>query len=276
MTKIVFSFKWFILLLLFDFRSFSSIKLDEKENVKEYLKNFLLKKLDIKEESSTLGDTSVPSYLLEIFETNNVTSNRILLTNNSNTLRNQQLYEPNKFYKIRQNKCGFWINFNLNLPKKEFLNGAELRLFIDNTKRNCYPNKQRIIINEIIQNSTNLNHFKNQFISLKEEDKLIFRQIDTLTIGQNQIKWLYFDILPAVERWYTNSKDNKGLLIKSFCFDNKNSYENKFVDNIVLHPKNLNLFKKKIKETNYKESLWKKQTKSTQWKNLKPILLTYR
>ena len=244
----------------------SSIKnYQNDEETTNKLKNILLRKLDLDEEpTNNLGDTNVPNYLLDLLETNSLfQNNRILLTNNSNTIRSHPFWNSaiGQFALPQQNKIGFLIKFNLTLPRKEALNAGEFRLYLNNSINLCASNRQRISINQIINqqlvhhhNSSKNEQIINQYTTIDDEDKLIYRLIDTLVVEQDESKWLQFDALPAVETWMHRRSTNRGLLIKSHCVDpnDLNLNENQFIDNLIFESSN------------------------DQIDNLKPVLLTYR
>lgn len=225
------------------------------------LKNILLRKLDFEEEPTKLGDTNLPNYLLELFETNSLfQNNRIFLLNNSNTIRSHPIVDSNEQFSqsISKSISAFIIKFNLTnfpAPDKEILNAGEFRLFLNNTVNLCTSTRQRISINQIIdQQLVDRNQNVNQFIDEKDEDNLIFRQIDTMIVEQDsESRWLQFDVLPAVESWLQRSSANLGLLIRSSCVqaDNLNLEDKQFINNLVFQPKD-------------------------QKENLNPVLLTYR
>lgn len=247
----------------------SSIKnYQNDEDTASKLKNILLRKLDLEDEPTNLGDTNVPNYLLDLFETNSLfENNRILLLNNSNTIRSHPMYEP--YGQLRtQNRSGFLIKFNLTLPKKELLNAGEFRLYMNNSVQRCASNRQRITINQIIQqlvsrparytdgsrNFIDYDRLINRYTSVNDEENLIYRQIDSLVAEQDESKWLQFDVLPATESWVLKSSTNFGLLIKSHCVNpnDLNLIEEQYIDNLVF------------------------QSSSDQSDSLKPVLLTYR
>lgn len=244
----------------------SSIKnYQNDEDTTNKLKNILLRKLDLEEEPTNLGDTNVPNYLLDLFETNSLfQNNRILLINNSNTIRSHPMlnYEISQKSTKGQTASAFLIKFNMTLPNKEILNASELRLFLNNTISLCASHKQRVTINQIIQQLVKSNQtdrstnqqFINQFINDEDENQIIYRLIDTLVVEQDESKWLQFDVQPAVESWIKQISTNFGLLIKSQCVNQNDSNlnEDQFIDNLVF------------------------QSTNDQIDSLKPVLLTYR
>ena len=230
---------------------------------RDLLESFLLKKMGFNETPINLGDTKVPEFLLDIFETNSLSKNsRLVLVNNSNCIRSHPIVEQRKKHKSNRNKSGFLIKFNLTLPSKEALNAGEFRLYLNRTNR-CSTKKQRIIINQILQRSPSKK--ENHFTTILAENNLVFRQIDTLIVYFDMPKWVQFDAYPAIESWIKNGSTNHGLLIKSFCVD-RNEFtlnENKFIDNFIIHPS----FSNDNNDLDFKLE---------EWRNFKPILLTYR
>lgn len=263
------SFKWLILiccvcLLTKSVHSSSITNYQNDEETASKLKSILLRKLDLDEEPTNLGDTNVPNYLLDLFESNSLESNRILSVNNSNTIRSHPLVDNQDGQSIVKpaNKTGFLIKFNLSLPPKEMLNGGEFRLFLNNTVALCASNRQRVEIHQVMQqvddfatNFSDLHRPINQYTTIEDENVLIYRLIDTLVAEQDESKWLQFDVLPAVESWLQSGSNNFGLLIKCECMDQNDlslSYGAQFVDNLV--------FYETVDQTD----------------SLKPVLLTYR
>lgn len=257
---------WCACLLTKSTRSSSIKNYPNDEETASKLKSILLRKLDLDEEPMNLGDTNVPNYLLDLFESNSLESNRILSVNNSNTIRSHPLFEPYGPPPINQsNRSGFLIKFNVSLPAKELLNGAEFRLYLNNTVPLCASTRQRVEINQVIQQLVDDRNFANgtsfgdvrpiinQFTSTENEENLIYRLIDTQVAEQDESKWLQFDVLPAVESWLQSRTSNFGLLIRSHCVDAIDQNEpGQFVDNLVF------------------------QEAPDQVESLKPMLLTYR
>lgn len=258
---------WCVCLLTKSVRLSSIANYQNDEETASKLKSILLRKLDLDEEPTNLGDTNVPAHLLDLMESNSLESNRILSVNNSNTIRSHPLFDAQTTFQPK-NRTGFLIKFNLSLPAKELLNGGEFRLFANNTVSLCPSNRQRLEIHQIIQqlvdesnNGTNYGDFRtpqfiNQYTTIEEENTLIYRLIDTQVAEQDESKWLQFDVLPAVESWLENNLNNFGLLIKCECVDQNElslSDRTQFVDNLV--------FQESADQTG---------------DSLKPVLLTYR
>ena len=261
---------WCVCLLTKSVR-LSSIGADYQndEETASKLKSILLRKLDLDEEPTNLGDTNVPNYLLDLFESNSLESNRVLSVNNSNTIRSHPLFDAQSAFQQPKNKTGFLIKFNLSLPAKELLNGGEFRLFANNTVSLCASNRQRVEIHQVIQqlvdkrgNAMRFDDFRivpqlvNQYTTIEEENALIYRLIDTQVAEQDESKWLQFDVLPAVESWLESASNNFGLLIKCECVDQNElslSDQSQFLDNLVFH------------ESDHQTA-----------DSLKPVLLTYR
>lgn len=247
---------------------------DEQIDAKDLLKNFLLKKLDISSLPTDVKNTKVPKFLLDIFETSSVLrTNQIYLPHDSNAIRSHPLLiDENTNSKSKQKRSGFLMKFNVVLPEKEMLNAGELRLFL-NRNNNCSSRKQRITINQILQQKNLDENRKSAFTTIQEENDLVYREIDMMIIKYERHNekptWLQFDILPSIETWIKNSSLNYGLLIKSFCVDREefNLNADKFVDNFVIQPSNGLIDFDLNKSTMAKDEIYE---------NYKPILLTYR
>lgn len=241
---------------------------------KNLLKEYLLKKLDLSQPTNHLADTKVPGFLLDIFETKSFESNsfvaqkknRVLLINNSNTIRSHPIVEQRRRQKSKRNKSGYLIKYNMTLSPRETLNAGEFRLFLNRTNE-CPTKKQRITINQILQRPSSSTSSKrqhnNHYTTPLEETNLVYRQIDTLIALYDKPKWLQFDVLPAVESWLKNSSSNFGLLVKSYCVDRNeiSLNENRFVDNFIIQAPNPDVIDDFVLE---------------EWENFKPILLSYR
>lgn len=239
---------------------------------KNLLKDYLLRKLDLSQPAN-LADTKVPGFLLDIFEMKSFESNsfkvhkknRVLLINNSNTIRSHPIVEQRRRQKSKRNKSGYLIKYNMTLSARETLNAGEFRLFL-NRSNGCSTKKQRITINQILQRPSSTSSKRphnNHYTTVLEEANLIYREIDTLIAFYDKPKWLQFDVLPAVESWLKNSSSNFGLLIKSFCVDRNEIAlnEHKFVDNFIIQAPNPDVIDDFMLE---------------EWDNFKPILLSYR
>lgn len=104
----------------------------------------------------------------------------------------------------------FRLHFNVtNLPDKERLTAAELRLSALPMERRTSPHRQRVMVNDIIRPG------------VKGQSKPILKLVDSKILDSSESVTL--DILPASQRWREEPLHNHGLLVTVESVDSDQS-----------------------------------------------------